>query len=158
MKKTVVLFVMLLIGTALAGITVSADDILEEQKKHVTPEQWVEIEKLLDENQKTGALPDLEITAFWKSGNRLYATVHNRGDGYAHAFSVDFHVWKDGKWNNVGRDWVWLGLRAGYSTQVHSSTVPYHGRYYCRVYADYIEKLPESNEYNNDDYAWFTFS
>ena len=82
---------------AIPGENATLEEILEFQKRHVTEEEWAEIEELLAENQRTGALPDLIITDFWKSGRRLYAWVHNGGDGYAHIFYVDFHIYKDGK-------------------------------------------------------------
>ncbi|MCD6410992.1 MAG: hypothetical protein J7L20_00990 [Thermoplasmata archaeon] len=151
----------LLATTALLGVATAVDEksILEEQKKHVTPEEWAEIEELLAENEKYGRSPDLEITVFKKTTfNRVRALVHNAGDGYAHVFYTAFHVQIDNEWKCFGKDYFWLGLRAGRSKWAYSEPFPYEaGTYYCRAWADAGNWVQESNEDNNQAFGWFTF-
>jgi hypothetical protein len=163
MKKKVlaVLLATLMSATMFAGmatVTAEEDEYLKEVKDHVTPEQWVEIEKLIKESEGSKSLPDLEITSFEENADVLWAYVYNSGNKYASAFDVRFHVYYGSEWQAVGRDIVWLGLTIGSYVWTNSNTVQQSGSLYSRAWVDMFEKVPEEDDDNNEAYDTFTFS
>lgn len=151
----------LMSATMFAGMaTVSAeeDEYLKEIKDHVTPEEWVEIEELINKNEKSRSLPDLEIIEFDMKDDVLWADIYNSGNAYAHAFDVRFHVYYDSEWKACGRDIVWLGLMIGNTVWTNSQEVVYSGYLNSRAWADMYNNLAESDDTNNAETAYFTFS
>lgn len=161
-KFLAILMATLMTATILAGIaTVTAEEnpMLEEQKEHVTPEQWAEIEELLAENQEKGFLPDLEIIdSTFQSyegvmGWKLKAKTWNRGFAYAHIFATTFIV--DG--DSVGNYIYWLGLRSGQSKWGYSYAFSASGEKWCTVWADMENHLIEIYDGNNQCSKWIDF-
>lgn len=160
-KILAVFMAMLMSATVLASFsTVTADDEdwMKEIQDHVTPEQWIEIQKLLKKNEETKSLPDLDIIDFDQGQDEiLWAEVWNKGDGYASAFDVYFHVYDSG-WQSIGRDIVWLGLASGWTVWTNSQSCPLSGTFNCRAWADMEGDLEETNDDNNQAYGTFSFS
>jgi maltoporin len=125
----------------------------------VTPEQWVEIGDLINKNEKSLLKADLTIKEFEKTDNdELKATVKNIGDAWALPFSTLFKIKVDGNWESVGRDWVWTGLRVGYSVDTYSNEVSETGQIDCWAKVNPTGNVPESDYTNNVATDTFTFS
>lgn len=163
MRKKIVatMMVMLMSATVLAcipSVCSKENPLLAEQRNHVTPEQWIEIEMLLDSTQGSKAKPDLEIIDFkLASSTTMKAKVWNSGGAYCPAFSTIFEIFKDSDWRSVGIDYVWLGLMSGYTVWTYSNTVPFTGYFQTRVWADYLDIWDEESETNNVEWGEFTF-
>ena len=144
----------------MATVSAEEDEYLKEIKDHVTPEQWVEIEELLNKESESKSLADLIPINFEQGEDeRLWVQAHNDGHAWARPFSVNFILDPSGGSHGIGRDWVYLGLSAGCTSRwLSSQDVIYTGTYLCRAHVNMDRKCPESNHFNNwvDDY--FTFS
>jgi hypothetical protein len=118
----------------------------------------VEIEVLINNNEQSRSLPDLDIIDFDQGQDEiLWAEVWNKGDGYCPAFDVYFHVYNGG-WQSIGRDIVWLGLASGWTVWTNSNSCPLSGTYNCRSWADYNDNINEDSETNNWETSNFSFS
>ena len=52
----------------------------------MTPEQWVEIGELINENKQSRSLSDLEIIDFDEGeNNKLWVEIYNSDNGYVYA-------------------------------------------------------------------------
>ena len=170
MKKKVlaIMLATLMSATMFAGmatVTAEEDEYLKEVKDHVTPEQWVEIEELLNKESKSRSYADLiPLPGSFDQGEdeRLYVKVHNDGDAWARPFVTSFRIYPDGlseSYENVGNDWVYLGLAAGTTSRwLSSNSVSYSGEYWCEVEVNSNEAVDESNHNNNIDRDEITFS
>jgi len=167
MKKKVlaIMLATLMSATMFAGmatVTAEEDEYLKEVKDHVTPEQWVEIEELLNKESKSRSYADLiPLPGSFDQGEdeRLYVKVHNDGDAWARPFATNFYLDPNGGDHGIGRDWVYLGLSAGATSRwLSSKDVIYSGTYLCKVLVNSNEAVSESNYDNNDAYDTFTFS
>jgi len=160
-KIVAILMVTMMSATMFAGIaTVSAedDDFMNEVKEHVTPEQWAEIEDLINKNEQSRSLPDLNITDFDQAQDeKLWAEVWNKGDGWCKPFDVYFHIDNSG-WQSIGRDIVWLGLSSGSTVWTNSNSCPLSGTFDCRAWADKDGKVSETDDGNNKAFDTFSFS
>lgn len=160
-KIVAILMVTLMSATMFAGmatVTAEEDEYLKEVKDHVTPEQWVEIEDLINNNEKSLLKADLTIKSFTKTGDdKLEATVKNIGDAWALPFSTLFKIYVDGTWESVGRDWVLSGLRVGYSVDTYSNVITDTGEIDCWAKVNPTENVPEITTKNNVATGTFTF-
>lgn len=149
----------LMSATMFAGMsTAEEDEYINEIKDHVTPEQWVEIQKLIKESEGSKSLPDLEIASFEEEDDVLWAWIYNSGNAYSPAFDVRFHVYYGGGWQAVGRDIVWLGLTIGSYVWTKSNTVQQSGSLYSRAWVDMYDNIYEEDDNNNEAYDTFSFS
>ena len=163
MKKKILAILLATLMTAtmfacIPSVSSEEESLLAEQKNHVTPEQWADIEELLAQNKGSRSLPDLEIIEFDMKDDVLWADIYNSGNAYAHAFDVRFHVYYDSEWKACGRDIVWLGLMIGNTVWTNSQEVVYSGYLNSRAWADMYNDLAESDDTNNAETAYFTFS
>lgn len=165
-KLVAICLATLMSATVFAGLaTVSAeeDEYLNEIKANVTPEQWVEIEELLNKEPESWAMADLIPVDFGQgSDERLYAKARNIGDAWARPFVNSFRIYPEGMpgpKENIGNDWVYLGLPAGTTSRwLSSNNVPYSGTYWCEFEVNSHRHVQESNYDNNFDWDVFTFS
>ena len=164
-KIVAILMVTLMSATMFAGmatVTAEEDEYLKEVKEHVTPEQWVEIEELLNKETESRALADLipKPGSFDQGDDeRLWVQAHNDGDAWARPFATNFYLDPYGSNHGIGRDWVYLGLSAGATSRwLSSNDVIYSGTYLCRVWVNSNWGARESNYDNNDAFDTFTFS
>jgi len=165
-KIVAIMLATLMSATMFAGmatVTAEEDEYLKEVKDHVTPEQWVEIEELLNKEPESRAKADLIPKDFCQgSDEKLYAKARNIGDAWARPFVTSFRIYPDGlseSYENVGNDWVYLGLAAGTTSRwLSSNSVSYSGEYWCEVEVNSNEAVDESNHNNNIDRDEITFS